>query len=143
MRGPETGRINHLAVVVTVVLQQVIGFAWYHSRALGDVWMAGLGITPEQMKPTASSFAIAILAAFLFAYAVAWLIQRTRAEGWFGGLRIGLVLAFAVAGSAIATHYAFFAAAGALQPMVAAVDIGHDLLAGAITGILLGAWRKR
>jgi hypothetical protein len=53
------------------------------------------------------------------------------------------VLAVAVAGGTLATHDAFFAAAGAIQPMVAAIDIGHDLLAGAITGILLGAWRKR
>lgn len=137
------GRINHLAVLVTVVLRQAIGFGWYHSRALGDAWMAGLGITPDQMRPTASSFAVSILAGFLFSYAVAWLIQRTRAEGWFGGLKIGLVLAFAVEGGAIASHYGFFAAAGAIQPIVAAIDIGHDLVAGVVTGILLGAWRKR
>lgn len=137
------GRINHLGVLAAVVLQQAIGFAWYHSGALGDAWMAGLGVTADQMKPTATPFAVSILAAFLFSYAVAWLIQRTRADGWFGGLRIGLVLAFAVAGGAIATHYAFLSASGVLEPIVAAIDIGHDLLTGAVTGILLGAWRKR
>jgi len=143
MRGSESGRINHLAVLIAVVLQQAIGFAWYHARGLGDMWLAGLGVTRDQMKPTATSFGIAIIAGFLFAYTVAWLIQRTRSEGWFGGLKIGLVLAFAVAGGALATHDAFFAAAGALGPEVAAIDIGHDLLTGAVTGILLGAWRKR
>ena len=143
MRGSDSGRINHLAVLAAVVLQQAIGFGWYHARGLGDIWLGGLGITREQMQPTATSFVVAIVTGFLFAYTVAWLIQRTRSEGWFGGLRIGLVLAFAVGGSAVAMHYAFLAAAGAVQPVVAAIDIGHDLLAGAATGVLLGAWRKR
>jgi Protein of unknown function (DUF1761) len=137
------GRINHLAVLATVVLRQAIGFGWYHSHALGDAWMNGLDITPDHMKPTAASFGVAILSAFLFSYTVAWLIQRMRADGWFGGFKIGLVLAFAVGGSAIATHDAFFSAAGVVQPIVAVIDIGHDLLAGAVTGALLGAWRKR
>ena len=92
---------------------------------------------------SATSFVVAIVASFLFAYTVAWLLQRTRSEGWFDGLKIGLVLAFAVAGGAIAMHDAFYVAAGAMDPPVAAVDIGHDLLRGTVTGILLGAWRKR
>lgn len=132
------GRINHLAVLVTVVLQQAIGFVWYH-YGFGNIWMAGLGITAEQMQPSAAVFAVAIVAAFLFSYTVAWLIRLTRGDSWFDGFKIGLVLAFAVAGGAIATHYGFLS----IRPIIAAIDIGRELVGGAVTGIILGAWRKR
>ncbi len=132
------GRINHLAVLVTVVLQQAIGFVWYH-YGFGPAWMAGVGITADRMQPTATVFVVAIVAAFLFSYTVAWLLRMTRSDSWFDGFKIGLVLAFAVAGGAIATHYGFLS----IRPIVAAIDIGRELVGGAVTGLVLGIWRKR
>jgi len=132
------GRINHLAVLVTVVLQQALGFVWYH-YGFGSTWMAGVGITADRMQPTATVFVVAIGAAFLFSYTVAWLLRITRSDSWFDGFKIGLVLAFAVAGGSLATHYGFLS----IRPIVAAIDIGRELVGGAVTGLVLGIWRKR
>ena len=50
-------RANHVAVVITVVVQVAIGFVWYAEWAFGGIWMNGIGLDPSKMdspRPTSS-----------------------------------------------------------------------------------------
>lgn len=130
--------INHLAVLATVLLQQVLGFVWYH-WLFGALWLQGLGMTPEDMQGRRWRFAVAILSGFLSSYGLAWLIAATGRRGWAEGLKLGLIVGIAFAGSAVLLHYAFIPKVWPAAP----IDAGVTLAGAALTGLVLGAWPKR
>ncbi|HWA46308.1 MAG TPA: DUF1761 domain-containing protein [Hypericibacter adhaerens] len=132
------GRINHFAVLLAVVLQQVVGFVWYH-LLFGPAWLAGLGMTPDQMQGRQWRFAVAIGCGLLSAYGLAWLMAATGRRGLGQGLALGLFTGIAFAGSAVLLHYAFIPA---IWP-AAWIDAGVTVAAALLTGAMLGLWPKR
>ena len=132
------GRINHFAVLLAVLLQQVLGVVWYHFL-FGPVWLAGLGMTPEQMQGRSWRFAVSIGCGLVSAYGLAWLLEATGRRGLAQGLVMGLFTGIAFAGSAVLLHYAFIPAAWP----AAWIDTGVTIAAAALTGAVLGLWPKR
>ena len=131
---------NHIAIVLTVVANQIIGFLWYSPTLFFDRWSAGFGLDPEninQADPT--PFVLAIVSAFVAAYALSWLIQRLDIMSGWGGLQIGVIIWFAFMLGAIWPHYAF----GGLPHIVALIDGLNGLASMAVTGFILGAWQKK
>lgn len=131
-------RINHFAVLLAVLLQQVLGFVWYHFL-FGPAWLAGLGMTPEQMQGRSWRFAVSIGCGLVSAYGLAWLMGAMGRRGLAQGLLMGLFTGIAFAGSAVLLHYAFIPAAWP----AAWIDSGVTVAAAALTGGVLGLWPKR
>jgi hypothetical protein len=131
-------RINHFAVWLAVLLQQVLGFVWYH-LLFGPAWLAGLGMTPDQMQGRNWRFVIAIGCGLLAAYGLAWLMEATGRRGLMQGLAMGFFVGVAFAGSTVLLRYAFIPA---VWP-AAWIDTGITVAAALLTGAVLGLWPKR
>ena len=131
--------INHLAVVVSVILHQALGFLWY-AVLFGNSWCAGLSRSPGDINQTDPLPYLLDMAGWLLAsYVMAWLIQKTNTEGPVKGALLGAVLWLGFAVPALVPHYAF----AGLKPVVMVIDTANVLVAFVVTGTILAAWRKK
>ena len=132
-------QINHLAVLVTVILHQVLGFLWYSPFLFVPARLAALGLPASEatvVDPVAIGMdAITWLVA---AYVMAFLVQKTGSTSAGKGAALGALL-FLVEIPAIAPKYAF----AHIKPIVTAIDLGNLLLVTVITCVILGAWQKK
>jgi len=134
-------KINHLAVLVAVVLQFVLGFLWYGNVLFGEAWMGMVGLdmaTIEADPPGAEEWITNIVSAVISMYVLAWLYTRINVTSWLQGLLIGLLIGFAFVLLSIMTSGMF-----AKDPYGLAWITGGFTTAGfAIGGAILGAWKK-
>jgi Protein of unknown function (DUF1761) len=135
-------KIHHLAVWVLVVIHFFIGLGWY--ALFGDAWLNYHARTMTDIERVfgVEPYLIAVFAAIFGNYALAWLIYRLHATTAFAGLKIAVICWFGF----LFVQYAAISAFSAFEtnpwPLVF-IDMGRPLLAFAISGLVLGAWRKR
>ena len=83
--------INHVAVWAAGVVQFILGAGWY--TLLRPAWMAGIGKTKEQLMAEHGNsplpYIIALVAALVVAYTLAWLLPRLGAQSAAGGAKTG------------------------------------------------------
>ena len=134
-------RINHIAVWVLVVVYFLIGWGWY--AIWGDTWLNLHAKTATDIERTHSvgAYLLAFVASTVVNYALAWLISRFNATNAVAGLKIALVCWFALLFVEYATISVFSAFETNPWPLVC-IDMGRPLLGFAISGTVLGAWRK-
>jgi hypothetical protein len=80
--------INFLAILTAAISALVVGFVWYNPKVFGNAWMQAAGMSEEQIKGgnMGKIFALALLFAFLLAFALQFLvIHQTGAYGMIGG----------------------------------------------------------
>lgn len=74
--------INWWSVLACGVASMVLGFIWYMPKVMGNMWMAAINKTPEDIakgwKP--SMFLITFALALLTAYILSHFIQLVRAD---------------------------------------------------------------
>ena len=76
--------LNYLAIIVGVVINQMLGAAWY--RTWGKPWMTDVGITMEDveaMKGTSQQwlpYVVAIASSLVFTFVLALLLQGIDAR---------------------------------------------------------------
>jgi hypothetical protein len=132
-------QINHLAVLVTVILHQVLGFLWYSPFLFVPARLAALGL-PASEATAVDPVAIGIDAVtwIVAAYVMAYLVQKTDAKSAGKGAALGALL-FLIEIPALAPKYAF----AHIKPIVAVIDLGNLLVVTLITCSILGAWQKK
>jgi len=135
-------RINHLAVWILVVVYFLIGWAWY--AIFGEKWLNLHARTMTDIERTHNlgAYALAIVTAIIVNYALAWLIGRLNAASAVAGLKIALLCWFAFLFVEYSTIAVFSAFETNPWPLIF-IDMGRPLVAFAISGLVLGAWRKR
>ena len=135
-------KINHLAVWILVVLHQLIGWGWY--AVFGEMWLNYHAKTMTDIERTHSPvpYMIAIVASIFVNYALAWLISRLNATNAIAGLKIAIVCWFAFLFVEYSTISAFSAFETNPWPLVF-INMGRPLVAFALSGLVLGAWRRR
>jgi hypothetical protein len=133
--------INHVAVWVAGVVQFLLGAGWY--TLLGKAWMAGIGKTEAQLVAEHGNsplpYVVALGAALVVAYAIAWLLPRLGPPSAGSGARVGATLALTLIGPALATNYGFEARPLSLW----LINAGYMLVGMAIMGAIVGHWRKK
>jgi hypothetical protein len=135
-------KIHHLAVWMLVVIHFFIGLGWY--ALFGDVWLNYHARTMTDIENTfgVEPYVIAFCAAIFTNYALAWLIYKLHAPSAITGLTIALICWFGF----LFVQYAAISAFSAFEtnpwPLVF-IDMGRPFVAFAISGLVLGAWRKR
>src|SRR6266545_4527328 len=135
-------KIHHLAVWVLVVIHFFIGLGWY--ALFGEAWLNYHARTTTDIEGTfgIQPYLIAIAAAIFTNYALAWLIYRLHAPRAVAGLTVALICWFGF----LFVQYAVISAFSAFEtnpwPLVL-INMGRPFLAFAISGIVLGAWRRR
>jgi hypothetical protein len=134
-------KINHLAVWILVVVHQLIGWGWY--AVFGEMWLNYHAKTMTDIERThnVGAYLVAFVASIFVNYALAWLIARLNAPGATCGLKIALVCWFAFLFVEYSTISVFSAFETNPWPLVC-IDMGRPLLAFAISGLVLGRWRK-
>jgi hypothetical protein len=133
-------KINHLAVLVAVVLQFVLGFLWY-GPLFGEPWMGMVGLdtaTIEANPPGAGEWITNIFSAVVSMYVLAWLFTKINVTSLVQGLLIGLLIGFAFVLLSIMTSGMF-----AKDPYgLAWITGGFTTVGLAVGGAVLGAWKK-
>jgi hypothetical protein len=138
-------KINHAAVWILVVVDQLIGWLWYSDKVFGGRWTAYHGkimTDIDQDKFDFMPFVISIAAAIAINYTIAWLIGRLNIQSAGGGLRKALICWFAFLFMPYATIEAF-SAFGRNPAEIVLINMGHNLVLFALAGVVLGAWRRR
>jgi hypothetical protein len=142
--NPQTfvnSKINHLAVWILVVIHQLIGWGWY--AIFGDQWLNLHARTMTDIEHTHNigAYVLAFLASISVNYTLAVLIARTNSTGVWCGLKVALACWFAFLFMEYATISVFSAFETNPWPLIC-IDMGRPLLGFAISGLVLGAWRK-
>jgi hypothetical protein len=134
-------RINHLAVWVLVVVYFLIGWGWY--AIWGDTWLNLHAKTATDIERThnVGAYVLAFVASIFLNYALAWLIARLNAQRAVCGLGVALICWFAFVFVEYATISVFSAFETNPWPLIC-IDMGRPLLGFAISGLVLGAWRR-
>ncbi|MEW5985610.1 MAG: DUF1761 domain-containing protein [Chloroflexota bacterium] len=133
-------QFNHVAIIVSVILHQVLGFLWYTVAPWVPTRLTALGrpLTEASMVDPVA-LGQDIVGWILASYVIAWLIQKTHTTSAGQGVALGFMLWLGLAVPTLAPHYAF----AHIPPIVTAIDLGNVLVAALITGALLAAWRKK
>ena len=132
--------LNYLAIIVGVVINQVLGAAWY--RTWAKPWMAEVGLTMEDMEAMKGTtmqwfpYVVAIVSALVFTFVLALLIQGMDASGAAEGLLLGLLVSIGAIATSYATTYSF--ESRSLRLLL--INTGYPVISYAIIGILLAAW---
>lgn len=134
-------RIHHLAVWILVIVHQFVGFGWY--SMFGEKWLNlhAREMTDIERTHNWSAYVIAVLAAVIVNYMLAWLLSRMHATTAVAGLRLALLCWFALLFVEYATICVFSAFETNPWPLVL-IDMGRPLVAWSLSGLVLGAWRK-
>src|SRR6266700_1869472 len=109
-------KINHLAVWILVIFDQVLGATWYSASLFGEPWLRYSGKTMADMNAShgMEPYIVAIVAAIVLNYALAFLF----------------------------VDYATIAAFSMKPWQLVFIDMGRAFVAFGVAGLLLGAWRK-
>jgi len=135
-------KINHLAVWILVAVYFLIGWGWY--AVFGETWLNYHAKTATDIERThnVSAYLIAIVDSIFVTYALAWLIGRLNATSAVAGLKVALVCWFAFLFVEYATISMFSAFETNPWPLIF-IDMGRPFFGFAVSGIVLGTWRKR
>ena len=133
--------INHVAVWVAGIVQFLLGAGWY--TLLGPVWMTGIGKTEAQLAAehgrSPLPYVIALGAALVIAYALAWLLPKLGKPTAGSGAKAGATLALALIGSTLATNYGFEARPLSLW----LINVGYMVIGMTLMGAIVGHWWKK
>ena len=133
--------INHVAVWAAGIVHFLLGAGWY--TLLGPAWMQGIGKTEAQLQAehghSPLPYIIALGAALVIAYAIAWLLPKLGTPTAGSGAKAGATLAFALIGSALATNYAFEARPLSLW----LINVGYMVIGMTLMGAIVGHWWKK
>ena len=141
MDNIDIGSLNYLAIIVGIIINQALGAAWY--SALGKPWMAGVGLTMEDleaMKGTARQwypYVVAAVSALVFTLGLALVIQGMGAEDVVDGLILGLLAAIGFIATSYATTYSF----EGRSLKIFLINSGYPVISYAIIGVLLAVWQ--
>lgn len=133
-------RINHKIVWILIVIYFLIGWGWY--AIFGDLWLNQHAKTATDIERThnVSAYVLAFFAAIVINYVLAILIARTNPETFWCGVKVALAL-WIVVFLEYATISVFSAFETNPWPLIC-IDMGRPLLGMAISGFVLGYWRK-
>jgi len=133
------GRINHAAVWLLVVVHQLVAFGWYW--VLGEQWLNLHARTMTDIDRTHNpgAYVLAVVAAIITNYVLAWVLNRTNSTTALSGLTTALLCWFGFEFVEYATISVFSSFETNPWPLIL-IDMGRPLIAFSISGLVLGAW---
>jgi hypothetical protein len=130
---------NHWAILVSAVIQWLLGAVWYSPALFARQWAAMVGISKDSSKSKTmvlgmiASFIGSLVTSFVLAHVVLWSGAQT-----FGiGALIGLILWMGFIAAPLWASYIYEGRPARLF----AINTGYWLVALMISGGLLAVWR--
>src|SRR5688500_18635869 len=135
-------RINYLAVLVAAIAHFLIGGLWY-GLLFGNKFVELIGWSPEKLQQMEShnptkQMVLAFLLAIILALVIAHFIKYTGARTAFEGIQTALFIWLAIATTQFATVMFEERNLGLYL-----LNIGYQLVACSVAGIILVLWRPR
>lgn len=130
--------VNLWAVLVCVVIGQVVPALWYGT--FSEQWMALNGFTTEQIKSATSPipYLASIVSTSFMAYTMAWVFTKVPVKSLVMGFLIGLLfgIVFVLFETIVKDMFS-------MRPLaLSLINGGVSVIVYALTGAILGAWRK-
>lgn len=130
--------VNLWAVLVCVVIGQIVPALWYST--FSEQWMTLNGFTMEQIKSATSPipYLASIVSTSFMAYTMAWVFTKVPVKSLVMGFLIGLLfgIVFVLFETIVKDMFSMRALALSL------INGGVSVIVYALTGAILGAWRK-
>src|SRR5574338_742460 len=88
--------VNWIAVIICVVLGMIIGAIWFSPKVFYTIWRKGIGKSETEMRMAQGGgpmlWILTVLAAFVEATALAFLLPAMNATGIGGGAAAGFMI---------------------------------------------------
>lgn len=137
----QTLDINLVAVVVAGAATFALGALWYSPWLFGRIWVAALGLTPEQVaeqkKTAGPAYAVTLLCWLVMAAALAVLIQRIDITTAQGGIKLAVLCWLGFAATVGLSGHMF----SGRRLGVFLVDASFQLTSLVAMGAILACWR--
>jgi len=133
-------KTNWLAVIAAAIAHFVLGALWF--SGMKDAWLAGTGKTEQELLQQGSpamAYSIAFVCNLIMALVLAKVIAASGRWSATGGMRVGLVLGFGLAFTAIITELVF----EARPPQFMLIAGGYPVVGCIFMGAILGAWKPK
>lgn len=130
--------MNLWAVLLAVIANQALGFAWYSRRCFGAAWMRESGLDPQALaqRSPRKPIVLSVLASIPLAVAIGYVLGMMERHTLRDGIVVGLLLGVAVAAMAAAPHYAFPGRSLRLY----LIDQGYTVAAILVMTVILAVW---
>lgn len=131
--------MNHLAILVSVIVQQIIGMTWY--GIFGEKWVASLGKSMEEFhnNPDPTPYIVGIISSVALAHGTSYLFRLLKVETLGAGIKFSFFFFAFFVLFTTATHTYF----AHLSKITLSIDMGHTLLCFLSTGAILAVWKKK
>lgn len=131
-------RINHIAVWVLILVQQLTGYLWYSPVLFGNFWRSWLGKTATA-GAGGMAYAFAVVGSIAMTYFMAWLYQRLDLKSIGAALIVSLMVWGSIGFLLPATYDLF----RGIPFGVTLIDTGKTCLDLVLVGLVLTTWKKR
>jgi len=131
--------LNWLAVVVATAASFAVGAVWYTPALFGKAWMNAVGLKEKDTKNAnmAQAMILTIAGTFVSAVAVGVLVQVLALTSVWQGSTFGILVALSILSTNKLMQSQF-----ELRPlMYNVITSGADIVALAVMGAILAAWR--
>lgn len=125
---------NYIAILVAAIAGFAAGGIWYN--LFGKQWMAALGRTAADMKPSPGPFIVAGIADLVMAWVLAGVVGHLGQVTLLNGIISAALVWLGFVATTLAVNHAFQGAPRALT----LIDGGHWLAVLLIMGGIIGAF---
>ena len=126
--------MNWWAIGVATIAAFVLGGIWY-GPVFGRAWMDALGVTEDEIEPSARPFVISFFTALITCIVLAWLMVSLGTTGLVAGALLGLVVGLGFIATAMASDSAFCGWSLKLFMIQAGYRVTYSVIMGAILGV--------
>lgn len=129
--------LNYWTILIAVVVNQVIGAAWY--GLLAKPWMAETGLKAKDLQANKGTpaywrpYVLAVICGLIFSLGLALIIQGLGVETAAGGLFVGFLAAVAFVVTSHAVNYSFEGRSFKLL----LINSGYPLISYSLIGAIL------
>ena len=92
--------LNYIAILVVGIIAMILGVLWYSPLLFGKLWMEAMGMSEQSMKKAKKNsnmggiMTAALLANFVYAWVLAYLVAALGAVDFAAGAMIGFWMWF-------------------------------------------------
>lgn len=135
-------KFNHLAIALTVVLHQAVGYLWYSPVLFQGLWLSALGDRAQSANPSAViPYAVSVIASILFCYFFLMFKNELQIHTVTRALKLALMLWVSFLMPTLATQLLFLGFSWVLIAINAGLMLINMLLAAYI--LTTWAWQTK
>ena len=128
--------LDWIAVAIGTVLGGGLGAFWYSPAAFGNVWMAEIGLDPEQAQPDGAAMGGSILSCAVAATSVEVVTTAIGVASLAGGIAVGALLGLGIVAMAMLSDALF----SGWSKRLYFIQMGYRAAYLVIMGAVCGAW---